>query len=228
MKKIGLIVAVEMESLIRVFGQPDYKERSFGYNVYEYNLKDVKLIVCESGAGEILAAGATEHLICKFNVEVIINFGVAGGLRKEMTLFKNCIVRRVVHYDYDISSAGNFEIGQYISQKSKFIETSEQLAKDMIKINPELISVNCASGDKFVTEREKRINLANKFQCDICEMEAAGILIICKKNHIPCLLIKTVSDDLNHGADDFFKYSDKAADICMNMIKSFISVISLD
>ena len=47
----------------------------------------------------------TQFLISKFDVDLIVNFGVVGGLTPEMELAKTCIVESVIHYDFDTSEA---------------------------------------------------------------------------------------------------------------------------
>lgn len=83
MKKIGMLVAVELDAVLRKFGtllEPIHME---GFDVYEYQMEDAHIYVLSSGAGEILAAAGTQLLISVFQVDVIINFGVVGGLTKE-------------------------------------------------------------------------------------------------------------------------------------------------
>ena len=104
MKTIGVIVAVEIEAFVRTFGQPEEKRQECGFYIYQYSHNDKNIIVCDSGAGEIAGAAAAQYLISKYEAEVIINFGVAGGLTKDIKTYDNCIVKNVVHYDYEFQS----------------------------------------------------------------------------------------------------------------------------
>lgn len=228
MDKIGLIIAVEMESFLKVFDKYEKKKKIGSFNIYEYSLKKGKLIVCESGAGEIASAAATQLLISLYEVSYIINFGVAGGLKEEIRVFDNCLVENVVHYDYDITSAGNYKLGQYMFKNDIYFETDKKMFS-MVKENFPLVKVvNCASGDKFITEKEKRTIYGEKFNCQICEMEAAGILITCRRNEIPCLIIKSISDSVDDGAEAFCHNIDEASKACFKIIEEVINMIFVD
>ncbi|MEG1972998.1 MAG: 5'-methylthioadenosine nucleosidase, partial [Oscillospiraceae bacterium] len=114
MKKIGMLVAVEIDAVLKQFGEPKEPVIITGYKIYKYNLEDMELFVIHSGAGEIAAASATQLLISSFGVELLINFGVVGGLTEEMALSKTCIVEKVVHYDFDTSDYDHCEVGRYM------------------------------------------------------------------------------------------------------------------
>ena len=78
-------------------------EVSCGLEVSVYDMGGNELYVTRSGAGEIYAAAATQHLITGYGVELIVNFGICGGLTPEMSLCRICVVGSVVHYDFDTS-----------------------------------------------------------------------------------------------------------------------------
>ena len=54
-------------------------------------------------------------------------------------------------------------------------------------------------------------------------MEAAGIVLTCNRNKVPCLLIKTVSDSISGGAEEFFYAVDESARVCMEITHKIIS-----
>ncbi|MEG2144680.1 MAG: 5'-methylthioadenosine nucleosidase, partial [Oscillospiraceae bacterium] len=62
----------------------------------------------------------------------------------------------------------------------------------------------------------------NKFKADICEMEAAGVVLTCNRNNIPCLLIKTVSDSITGGAEEFRQAVNDSACICLRVVSKII------
>ena len=104
-----------------------------------------------------------------------------------------------------------------------FAITSKELVEKAIKINPELMPVICASADKFVADPEAKINLNKQFGAHICEMEAAGIVLICNRNNVPCLLIKSVSDSIEGGAEEFRNTIDEAAALCLDIADAIIN-----
>ena len=48
----------------------------------------------------------------------------------------------------------------------------------------------------YFYQKKKDINdLRDKYNADICEMELAGIFITFYNNNVPCISIKSISDD---------------------------------
>ena len=222
MQNIGMIVAIEIDAVLNKYGKPTIV-KYIGFEVYQYRVEDKNLFVIHSGAGEIEATMATQFLISQLQAELIVNFGVVGGLTEEMKLARTCIAKSVVHYDFDTSEADNSEVGRYLKYQSIYIPTTKEVLNKALEIYPDLKVVVCASGDKFMGSEEKKRELHNKFNADICEMEAAGIVLTCNRNKVPCLLIKTVSDSILGGAEEFFSAVNESAKICMEITHKIIS-----
>lgn len=222
MKNIGMIVAVEIEAVLKKYGIPIKKIEIAGCMLYEYKVGNNNLFVINCGAGEIAAAMAAQLLISEFKVQFVVNFGVVGSLRREIQLAKTCIVESVVHYDFDTSEADGIEVGRYLTYPSIYIPTTKEIVDKAMEIEPTLTKVICASGDKFIARREKKEELYNVFGADICDMEAAGIVLTCNKNKIPCLAIKTVSDSIAGGAKEFKNEVKKSAEVCLDITNEIL------
>ena len=68
MKKIGLVIAVEIRAFNDRYGEPDEIIRLRKQEVRKYVSDTYELYVMQSGAGEIAAASTTQFLISEFNV----------------------------------------------------------------------------------------------------------------------------------------------------------------
>lgn len=224
MKKIGMIVAVEIQSVLDKFGARLTEQKNkAGYLVLEYSTEQYQLVIVSCGAGEIAAASGTQFLISEYHVDMIINFGIVGGLTEEMSKTKVCIVEKVVHYDFDTSTVDNVEVGRYLDYPDIYIPTSSQLLQKAIEVNPKLLPVICASGDKFIADPEQKAELHRKFGAQICEMEAAGIVLTCNRNEVPCMMIKIVSDGITGGVEEFLETKDEAAMICLEIANQIVN-----
>lgn len=224
MKKIGMIVAVEIQSVLDKFGARLTEQKNkAGYLVLEYSTEQYQLVIVSCGAGEIAAASGTQFLISEYHVDMIINFGIVGGLTEEMSKTKVCIVEKVVHYDFDTSTVDNVEVGRYLDYPDIYIPTSSQLLQKAIELNPKLLPVICASGDKFIADPEQKAELHRKFGAQICEMEAAGIVLTCNRNEVPCMMIKIVSDGITGGVEEFLETKDEAAMICLEIANQIVN-----
>ena len=222
MKKIGMIVAVEMDAVLSRYGAPAGRELRSGFTVYTYENVSYTLYVVNSGAGEIAAAAATELLIAGYGTDMIVNFGVVGGLTEAMTMARTVVVERVVHTDFDTSDWDGCEVGRYLCYPSRYVPATPELVQKAMEIAPELVPVTCASADKFVAGAEKKRALHEAFAADICEMEAAGIVLTANRCGVPCLLIKAVSDGITGGAEEFEREVLRSSDICLEVADRII------
>ena len=222
MKKIGLLVAVEMDAVLARYGSPQEKQMVDGFEVLRYENESYTVYAVNAGAGEISAAAAAQLLISVFRVDLVVNFGVVGGLTPEMAMARTVVVESVVHYDFDISDWTGVESGRYMQYPSPYIPATPELVEKACAIEPSLRRVICASADKFVGTEAKKRALHERWQADICEMESAGIVLTCARRGVPCLLVKTVSDAISGGAEDFNRELDRSAGICLEIADRII------
>lgn len=227
MKKIGMIVAIskEFQSALNKFGTENEIIEDSGYKTFIYQRDNYTLYMLSSGAGEIFASSATQYLITKFGVDIIVNFGIVGGLTHQMSNKKLCIVENVVHYDFDTSKVDNVEVGRYLDYPTIYIPTSKELLDIALSIEPSLTTTICASGDKFIADSDKKSELHTKYHADICDMESAGIVLTCNRCNTPCLLIKAVADTLFGGTEEYNVSATTVAIECVKMIDKIISKI---
>ena len=222
MKKIGFLVAVEIGALLARYGEPQERLREGGFEVLRYLDEEREIYAVNAGAGELAAAAATQLLISVFHVDLVLNYGVVGGLTEEMKLSRCCVVERVVHYDFDASAWQGWEVGRYAAYPTPYIPATPTLVKKALEIAPELRAVKCASADKFVADAADKRTLHERWGAEICEMEAAGIVLTCNRAGVPCLLVKTVSDGVTGGAAEFQRELDRSAALALELADKMI------
>ena len=222
MKHIGMLVAVEIDSVLSRYGHPEAAEERGGFRVFRYVTDSYELFVINSGVGELAAAAATQLLIDRYQAELVVNFGVVGGLTEEMAMARTCIVEKLVHYDFDLSQIDPLSPGQYPGYDSVYIPTTGELVEKAVALEPGLKRVTCASADKFVGGQAAKAALHERFGADICEMEAAGVVLTCNRCGIPCLVIKTVSDGITGGAEEFYAEVQRTSALCLEVTDRII------
>ena len=158
-------------------------------------------------------------------MELIVNVGVVGGLTDEMSETKSCVVEKIVHYDFDITHMDGTLPGRYEEYDSPFIPATAALIERAEALYPELKRVICASADKFVDGAEKKRELHRLFGADICEMEAAGIALTCNRAKVPFLMIKTVSDGIHGGAEEFHRELQRTSALALDIADKIIREI---
>lgn len=223
---IGLVVAIEMDAVLRKYGMPADEITAGGFSVKVYENEAFTLYAVDAGAGEISAAVSTQFLISNFHVNMIVNFGVVGALTEDAKTAQLCLVERVIHYDYDTTGWLNLPRGQYPGQESPYISASRSLMEAAMQVAPNLRPVTCASADKFVDAEADKRELNSRYGAQICEMEAAGIILTCNRNGVPCLLLKAVSDSLTGGGKEFMAEVGRVSELCFEIVDKVIRSIA--
>lgn len=227
MKRIGMIVAIpgELSALLKRYGEAEKEEKVGTMTLYTYHTETMDLFVMQTGAGEIAAAAGTQYLISVSGAEMILDYGIVGGLTKEMERCRTAIVNKVVHYDFDTSKIDGTLPGQYEEYPDAFIPMDETIIEKALKTVPELKPVTIASGDKFLTEQAEKEALFEAFGAEICDMEAAGVALTCNRNGIPCLMIKTVADSITGGPESYWAAKMEASTMAFGITEQIIREI---
>lgn len=205
---IGIVTAMYEETLPvykRLLNKNTVKETSIaGMKVFISENQETNIYMINCGVGEIRAAMATQILIDKFNVERILNFGFVGSLSDKYNIHDLVLVDKTVHYQFDLEKINGTPKGQYNNRQNMFFETSEEIVK-RIQLKTNIPTAILASGDEFIAESEKKKWLVKTFNADICDMEMAGISLVCENNKIPTISLKVVSDNANEEANQSFE-----------------------
>lgn len=178
-----------------------------------------------SGVGKVNAARATQILIDNIKVDYIFNIGVAGGISKSLKVGDIVIGEKLVQHDFDITAFNHDkgyipEIGVYIQADDYLFRLANNVLKSDDIIN--VVSGVISSGDIFCTEIKMGQKINSKFNALCVEMEGASIAQICYLNHIPFLVLRSISDTPNNDNvityEEFLKYSSKNIAYAMSKI----------
>ena len=223
--KIGLIVAIEMDSVFAHYTDVAELDAPPAFRLYRAEHDGREIYILHTGMGEIAAASGVQYLITKYGVDVIVNFGVVGGLTDGMKKQRICVIDRVVHYKYDCSEFLDLKIGQVAEHDSVYLPTDAALVERALALCPELTRATCCSGDKFVGTAEEKSAIHRNFDGDVCDMDSAGIVLTCEANGVPCLLLKAVSDGLAGGAREFFEELQDASLLCLEVADRIMAAL---
>lgn len=207
--KIGILTAMEKEATSFV-GVNACTETVGDFTVHKFNIgtNEVYLVVPPT-VGEIGAAAGVQLLVCRYDVQAVLNFGIVGALTDEIRTEELVYVGDVVHYEMDTSPVDHVPVGYYTSFQTDSFTCDKQLLA-LAKASLDLPVVRCASGDKFVADPVVKTHLHVEFNAQICDMESAAIAITCRMNKIPCLMVKCVSDTLFGGTDEYWQNAQRA------------------
>lgn len=197
--KIAVIGAMEQEvEALRLAiedAQTDIIAKS-EYTVGKYAGHDV--ILLKSGIGKVNAAMSTSILLEKFNPDIVINTGSAGGFDASLEVGAIVISDEVRHHDVDVTAFG-YEMGQVPDLPAAF-KSDEKLRKLAEETVNELgehqyATGLIATGDSFMSDSE-RVELVRGYfpQMKAAEMEAAAVAQVCYQFDVPFIIIRSLSD----------------------------------
>ena len=162
------------------------KEETFGIDYFEH-----------IGVGKINATYNTLRLINIYRPKIIINYGTAGAINKDLSGIIECT--KFYQRDMDVRSL-NFELGDTPFDEMKEIVTSDN-------------GFSCGSGDNFVTEKIQ-------LEVDVVDMEAYALAKICKLENINFRCFKFISDNADETAsNDWVKNCEKGAKLFKQKLK---------
>lgn len=217
MKTIGLIGAMEEEVAIVKEKMKDVTERTkAGMTFFHGTLWNIDTVVVVSGIGKVNMAICTQILVDEYEVDTLINTGVAGSLNNALDIGDIILSECAQQHDMDVSPLGD-PVGIIPRMEESVFAADEQLlvlAKEACeKANPD---IHChvgkvVSGDQFIASAEKKEFLIKTFQGDCAEMEGAAMAQVAYLNDIPFLIIRAISDKAdNSGHMDYPTFAKQA------------------
>lgn len=194
----------------------------------KFNDKDIIAVV--SGIGKVNAAICTQILISEYKVNSIINVGVAGGIGKEIYPGDVVVATDLVQHDIDTTVFGD-TYGQVPRLDTFDFKCDKELVSAAIEACDEIKEINTfsgriVSGDQFISSIEKIQWFEKEFNAIACEMEGASIAHVCYLNKIPCVVIRSISDNANNGAHmDYEKFIPLGVRNSTTILKTMINKI---
>lgn len=231
MKKIGIIFAMEEELNAFINNINIEKEYDiFDLHFFHGRILDTECVLVISGVGKVNAARTSQILIDNYEVDAIINIGVAGGVSTNLNVGNIVIGEKLVQHDFDIT-AFDHEKG-YIPNVGVFINSDEYLTNLACNIlDKEKISYHkgvIASGDIFCTEEAMSMKIAKKFNALCVEMEGASIAQVAYLSHIPFVVIRSISDvPNNNNVVTYEEFLESSSLKVANVLKKIIESINI-
>ena len=215
--KIGIFGAMDVE--IAKFNELfNLKEKE--KDIYFANYNNHELYVTQCGIGKVNSAANCQHLIDKYNVNLIINTGCAGSLLEDVKVLDVVLASYVTYHDFTPVRIMNYSVPDEGKPVSDINYTN--LAKEVIEgMNLNVFVEGICSGDCFVTNDKQRDEIRENTKCYAVDMESASIGHISRKNNVPFIIVRTISDFAD-GAVDF---EEKAGHISSDIVKHIIERI---
>lgn len=202
MMTIAIIGAMQLEiEYIQEQLQNQSTKKIHNFTFWEGEIDNIHIVVLLSGVGKVSAAVGTTLLIEHYHPDLIINTGVAGGLRNTQ-IHDIVLADEVKHHDIDLTSFG-YELGQPSQMPPVFLpdgkwnELAWEVAQNFTKkLHRGLI----VSGDSFISNAMQSSQIFRNFPSALAvEMEAASIAQTCHLLNTPFIVLRAISDPAGQG-----------------------------
>jgi len=229
---IAIIGAMDIEiaSLKKALGDSE-KTTVAGIIFYTGVLQGKNVVIFMSGEGKVNAAMAITIAIERFNVKRIVFTGVAGSVKNEINIADIVISTDLVHHDYDTIEVSGGSHGLNTSTISGSIKADEALINIAKNAAIEVMGHDkvhlgtIATGDQFITDKNKVAWINETFNAYAVEMEGAAVAQVAKLYGIPFVVLRAMSDKADGSAQiNFHDFKVIAAEnsvsIVLNMLKN--------
>lgn len=228
-KVIGIIGAMEEEVEI-LKNKMDIKEevQVAGMTFYQGTVHDQSIVLARSGVGKVNAAMCAQIMASSFDIDYLINSGVAGGMFGELKQGDIVISTDAVQHDFDVTALGE-PLGEISRLGITYFEADESLINlaEKAAANTNLEGVNVfkgriASGDQFIAGGDLEERIRTNFEPYAVEMEGAAIAHVAYLNEVPYVIIRAISDNADGEAElsypEFLPIAAKNASLLLDKI----------
>lgn len=223
---IGIIGAMQIEIdnlLPKIKNKENITISEIKYTKGTINNKEVVIAKC--GIGKVFAAMCTQTMILKFDPEIIINTGVAAGV-KDINIGDVVVADNVVQHDMDTSPIGDPK-GLISGINLVNIPCSTNVVKKLNNVLDKLEikhkTGTIATGDQFIADIKLVEKINDKFGAIAFDMESGAIGQVCFVNEVKYGIIRSISDNGSDNAgQDFAQFAKKAAKVSALVVQRFI------
>lgn len=206
MNLIGIIGAMEEEISALKKQMIHVKEKEMASMTFLHGeLWGKEVVVVRSGIGKVNMAICTQILVNIYNVNALINTGVAGSLNKDINIGDIVISTDAIQHDMDASVFG-YELGVIPRMDTSNFIADEKLinlalkACEAVNSDIQVFKGRVLSGDQFISDNNKKEHLLEYFNGYCTEMEGAAMAQTAHINNIPFVIIRAISDKADNSA----------------------------
>lgn len=228
----GLIGAMSVEVENLVARMEDKKETDFGMDHYvSGKLFGCDVVVAVCGPGKVNAALCALGMISLYKPEWVLNLGVAGAGEEGEQIGDMVIATAAVQHDMDtspigdpvgfVSKIGLVEIPCDAALQQRLYNAAK--AVDGMNVHTGII----ATGDQFIADGDMRQTIHNRFNAKAVEMEGAAVAHACYMHHVPCGVVRSISDQANgHSTMDYPTFTKLAASHSIQVVENLLRGIA--
>lgn len=174
------------------------------------------VVIVKAGIGKVNAAACTQMLIDLFDVKRIINTGAAGSLNAAIDIGDIVLSTDVVQHDIDVQDLGYEpgmipDTGKFFTADTKMRTLAAACCREA-ELPVRIWEGRILTGDQFISSSSAKERLISVYQGLCAEMEGGAIAQVCTLNHIPFLIVRSISDKADGSATmDYPQFSRMAS-----------------
>ncbi len=198
---------------------------------YVGRMGSADVVVVKSGIGKVNAALCVQILVDDFCVSHIINTGIAGSLDSSLDIGDILISRDAAYHDMDATAFG-YALGEIPQMEVIYFPADEALAtlaqQACTWVNPGIQAKlgRIVSGDQFIADTAIKERIIKNFRAQAVEMEGAAIAHSAYLNHVPFIIIRSISDKADGSAHmDYPEFEKKAAGHSAALVEALVEII---
>jgi len=235
MGRTGIIGAMEEEiALLKEKMEIEVVVKKASMEFYQGILNGREVVVVRSGIGKVNAGLCAQILVDVFNVQRLINTGIAGSLRAEINIGDIVISSDALQHDMDARNFG-YARGEIPRMDTVSFPADEELiamAKEACQeANPEIgvFVGRVVTGDQFIAERSVKNEIASWSEGYCTEMEGAAIAQAAYLNRVPFVIVRAISDKADDSASvDYPTFERQAIEHTVKLVENFVARIPLE
>ncbi|MBQ8077842.1 MAG: 5'-methylthioadenosine/adenosylhomocysteine nucleosidase [Eubacterium sp.] len=188
-------------------------------------IADTDVCVAQCSPGKVNAALCTQMMIDKFDIDSIINIGIACSLNENVVIKDVVVASEVCQYDFDTSAVDGVKglIFDGVTSFATDSDISNSLIDSVLACKYRCHHDIIASGDTFIASQELKDEIVSDFGAVCGEMEGGAIGQVCYVNKIPFAVLRTISDGGDKNVQiDYPAFKHIAAKISSDIILNYL------
>ena len=195
---------------------------------YSGTLEGHEVAIVRSGIGKVNGGICTQILADVFQVDAVINTGIAGSLDARIDIGDIVISTDTVQHDMDATGFG-YDPGviprmetSFFKADNRLVEAAEAACREAVP-DVNVFTGRIVSGDQFVSDRETKNRISSRFDGLCTEMEGAAIAQAAWLNGIPFVIIRAISDKADDSATvDYPTFERQAIEHSVALVRNFV------
>lgn len=197
------------------------QETIAGVHFIQGTLESRPVVIVKGGIGKVNATITTTLLLDHFQPSEVIFTGIAGGINPELNIGDIVVARKTAQHDFgQITNEGRQTWDTYqltndnknplfFPGDSRLLKFAKSAKVDLEAVmvsehkaapEPKVVVGTIVTGDVFVASSAMKEELRMEFGADAVEMEGAAVAQVCYQWKVPCLIIRSISDDADEAA----------------------------